>query len=170
VPLLSKLLDRPPVIELAGPAHDVIGETYWQDILAAAEASGGRIVYRGVLTGKPLADFYAGLDAMVLPSVDRLESFGLVQVEAMLRRVPVVASDLPGMRVPVARSGMGRLFAPGDPAALAHTLADVLRNGPPRELGPDDLDALFGNEVACAPYVELLRRCEEESAVKAAAS
>lgn len=159
IPAMTNALDRPVVVELAGPASDVIGETHWQEILAAVAVSGGKIVYRGVLTGQSLADFYADLDVMVLPSVDRLESFGLVQVEAMLRRVPVVASDLPGMRVPVERTGMGRLFSPGDPAALAAAVIDVLENGPPSELDPAGLEALFGNEVACAPYVRMLEAC-----------
>lgn len=163
---LSVLLDALPaivarvgphvVVDLLGPTREVIGETYWQGILAAATASGGRVVYSGVKTGPDLAAFYASLDVLVLPSTDRLESFGLVQVEAMLRRVPVAASDLPGMRVPVARSGMGRLFRPGDPAALAGAVADLLTNGPPDDPGPEGLERLFGNDAACAPYLELL--------------
>ncbi len=157
LPHLQRALDAPFAIELVGPAAEVVGETYWQEILAAAEASGGAVSYRGTLLGRPLADFYASLDVLVLPSMDRLESFGLVQVEAMLRRVPVVASDLPGMRVPVTLTGMGKLFPPGDPAALAAAIADVLQNGPPCELSPAALEALFGNDVACAPYVEALR-------------
>lgn len=159
IPHLTGKLDRPFVIDLVGPAADVVGETYWQDILAAAEASGGTVRYHDTLTGRALADLYQSLDVLVLPSMDRLESFGLVQVEAMLRRVPVVASDLPGMRVPVARTGMGRLFEPGNPRALAAALVDVLTNGPENELEPHSLEALFGDEVACAPYVDVLESC-----------
>jgi glycosyltransferase involved in cell wall biosynthesis len=158
IPFLKGELDAPFVIDLVGPTTDVIGETYWRDILAAAEASGGTVRYGGTLTGRPLADFYSSLDVLVLPSTDRLESFGLVQVEAMLRRVPVVASDLPGMRVPIARTDMGKLFNSGDPKALAAALVEVLTNGPERELDASSLEDLFGNEVACAPYVEMLRQ------------
>lgn len=156
LPGIVERVGRDVVVDLVGPASEVIGETYWQGILARATASGGRVRYHGVKQGAELAAFYAGLDVLVLPSVDRLESFGLVQVEAMLRRVPVVASDLPGMRVPVARSGMGRLFRPNDPAALAEAVVDVLRNGPPADPGPEGLDRLFGLDVACAPYRALL--------------
>lgn len=157
IPHLKGELDAPFVIDLIGPASEVVGETYWRDILELAEASGGTVQYRGTLTGRPLAEIYQSLDVLVLPSMDRLESFGLVQVEAMLRRVPVVASDLPGMRVPVERTGMGRLFPPGNPKALASALIDVLTNGPEHELDPASLDRLFGDEVACAPYVEMLQ-------------
>src|SRR5262249_36061344 len=157
IPFLKGGLATPFVIELAGPSADVVGETHWRDILTAAEESGGTVRYRNALTGHALADFYRTLDVLVLPSVDRLASFGLVQVEAMFRRVPVVASDLPGMRTVVARTGMGKLFRPGDPRALAAAIIDVLTNGPERELDAASLDALFGNEVACAPYVEMLQ-------------
>ena len=156
LPEIAKAVGGHVEIDLLGPAADVIGETYWQDILAKATASGGAVKYSGVKTGRELAAFYASLDVMVLPSTDRLESFGLVQVEAMLRGVPVVASDLPGMRVPVARTGMGRLFPAGNAPALAAAISDVLLNGPPEALTVDQLDALFGNDIACKPYLDLL--------------
>jgi glycosyltransferase involved in cell wall biosynthesis len=92
----------------------------------------------------------------VLPSVDRLESFGLVQVEAMLRRVPVVACDPPGMRQPVARSRMGLLFQPGDHDDLGRAVAEILQIGPPSDSGPEQLERLFGHDAACAPYVDVL--------------
>lgn len=165
IPFLKGELNAPFVIDLIGPAAEVVGETYWRDILAAAAAAGGTVQYRGTLTGRELAEVYRSLDVLVLPSMDRLESFGLVQVEAMLRRVPVVASDLPGMRVPVARTGMGRLFQAGDSKALASALVDVLTNGPEHELDPAALDKLFGDAIACKPYVDVLTRCSGKVAV-----
>ena len=99
----------------------------------------------------------ASLDVLVLPSTNRLESYGLVQIEAMLRGVPVVASDLPGMRRPVAETGMGRLFPAGDAQALADALADTLEDGPPARLSAPEIEARFGHEAACRPYVDELR-------------
>ena len=150
-------------VDLLGPAAEVVGETYWKDILAKATASGGAVKYSGTKTGRDLADFYASLDVMVLPSMDRLESFGLVQVEAMLRGVPVVASDLPGMRIPVQRTGMGQLFPPGDAQALAKAISEVLVDGPPQVRSPAELEALFGNEIACKPYTDLLAKVSAQS-------
>lgn len=158
VPRLVEQLGDRFIIELLGPASDVVGENDWRAILADAKRSGGRIRYCGVKTGQELADYYASLDALVLPSTNRLESFGLVQIEAMLRGVPVVASDLPGMRAPVAETGMGRLFPPGDAKALADALGDVLMNGPPQRLSAGEIEARFGHEAACRPYVDELHR------------
>jgi glycosyltransferase involved in cell wall biosynthesis len=152
---LSELVGREVVLHLCGPAADIIGETDWQATLSAADASQGRIRYHGVLHGKALQAFYGGLDLMVLPSNDRQESFGLVQVEAMLQGVPVVASDLAGMREPVRQTGMGLLCKPGDADDLRACMAKVLTEGPPQRADLARLQALFGTDTSCAPYFEL---------------
>jgi phosphatidylinositol alpha-mannosyltransferase len=66
-----------------------------------------------------------GADVFCAPSLHG-ESFGVVLLEAMAASTPVVASDLPGYRN-VARPGAeGLLVPPGDPAALAAALRQVL--------------------------------------------
>lgn len=71
-----------------------------------------------------LANLYAACDLLVLPS--QTECFGLVQVEAMLCGTPVVASGIPGARVPVLETGAGRLFDCGSVASLVEAIDDVL--------------------------------------------
>lgn len=60
------------------------------------------------LTGAELTAFYQNLDVLVISSLNSTESFGLVQIEAMMNGVPVAASNLPGVRQPVSMTGMGR--------------------------------------------------------------
>jgi len=78
------------------------------------------------LSDADLARFYAACDVLVLPSVDWTESFGMVQIEAMLRGTPVVASDLPGVADPVTKTGYGLLARPGDVSDLAAKITQVL--------------------------------------------
>jgi phosphatidylinositol alpha-mannosyltransferase len=66
----------------------------------------------------------ARADVLVAPSL-RGESFGIVLVEAMAAGLPVVASDIPGYR-DVLPPEAGVLVPPGDPAALADALRDLL--------------------------------------------
>lgn len=160
---LSEAAGREVILHLCGPAADIIGESDWKATLSAASASGGRIRYHGVLTGAALQAFYAGLDLLVLPSTDRQESFGLVQVEAMLQGVPVVASDLAGMREPVRQTGMGLLARPGDAEDLRACIARVLTEGPPRHADLPRLRALFGTDTSCAPYFELADEIARQS-------
>jgi phosphatidyl-myo-inositol alpha-mannosyltransferase len=56
------------------------------------------------------------------------ESFGIVLAEGMAAGVPVVASNLPGYRAVLRDGEAGRLTPPGDPAALADALYDLLRD------------------------------------------
>lgn len=67
-----------------------------------------------------LRSWYAGCEALVLPSSSALEAFGLVQVEAMAMGKPVVSTNLPTGVTWVNRDGeTGLIFPVGDAAALA---------------------------------------------------
>ena len=67
---------------------------------------------------------YASADVFCLPSTERAESFGLVLLEAMRARLPVIASAIPGSGVGfVVQDGRsGLLIAPGDARALTAAL------------------------------------------------
>jgi glycosyltransferase involved in cell wall biosynthesis len=113
------------VLLLAG-ARQVAGETVWERVepLAADAASG--VLAPGIVPPAEIADLFAVSDVLALPSINATESFGLVQVEAMLSGVPVVASDLPGVRQPIRLTGMGEIARIGDAADLARKLLEVL--------------------------------------------
>ena len=81
----------------------------------------------GKLPDAEVPAFYRCIDVLVMPSLNRTDSFGLVQIEAMINGKPVVASNLPGVRVPVLRHDMGASFAVGDGSALADALTWTLR-------------------------------------------
>ena len=106
---LPTLQDRWPnvVFAFAGPFADLDGRAWsgpWNEWLSKAGRAARKF---GILRGQELADFYAACNVLVLPSVNWTETFGLVQVEAMLCGTPVIASDLPGVREPILLTGMG---------------------------------------------------------------
>ncbi|SCE62067.1 Glycosyl transferases group 1 [Streptomyces sp. Termitarium-T10T-6] len=104
-----------------------------------------------------MAGFYASLDAFALPSVAE-ESFGISQAEAMMLGVPSVASDAPGMRVPVTETGFGRLFPPGDAHALAAALREVAAYPPERRAeGGRVARARYGTDHCLDAYDGLFR-------------
>lgn len=78
------------------------------------------------LSSTKLAALYESLDVLVLPSVNPTEAFGMVQAEAMLRGTPVVATDQPGVRLPVRLTGAGVLVPRADPSQLARAIKKVI--------------------------------------------
>lgn len=111
----------------SGPYQNVPGEeAYARRVLPLVEELGEHWMFLGRLADDEFGAFYAAVDMLLLPSLNSTESFGMVQVEAMLCGTPVVASDLPGVRVPVSETGMGEIARRGDAAALAEAILKVL--------------------------------------------
>lgn len=78
----------------------------------------------GWMNEEQLQAQYAAADVIAVPS--RWEGFGLVAIEAMRARRPVVASRIGGLPEVVEDGVTGRLVPPDDPAALlAALLADA---------------------------------------------
>lgn len=71
-----------------------------------------------------LPHIYNAADLLVLPSTTRGEAFGMVLLEAMASGVPVIASDIAGVRG-VATAG-GDTVPPGDYIALGEAIIDYL--------------------------------------------
>ncbi|MCX7894790.1 MAG: glycosyltransferase family 4 protein [Thermoanaerobaculum sp.] len=123
---------RPEVrVVCVGPREEVAGERgYLRQVEALVRDFGSRWRFVGTLAEEELAAFYGCCAVLAFPSVNRTEAFGMVQLEAMGAGTPVVASDLPGVREPVQRTGMGLLVPPQDPQALATALLRVLAERP----------------------------------------
>lgn len=114
-----------------------------------------RIELLGFIEADRLADFYASIDIFVLPSINAFEAFGIVQVEAMMAGVPVVASDLPGVRVPVQETGMGEIAVPADADSIEKAI-HRLRDAPPDSTqGRTKAIELYSAESVIERYDEL---------------
>lgn len=100
------------------------GESTIQEVKTLV-SSDARIELLGFIADDLLGDFYASLDAFVFPSVNRLEAFGIVQMEALSAGIPVIASNLPGVRTIILNSGGGLLAEPGDIDDLARVMTKI---------------------------------------------
>jgi len=78
-----------------------------------------------------MADVYRAIDIFVMPSL--WEGLSLAMLEAMAAGLPLVATDVGGVRDVLGDNLHGRLVPPGDPTSLAHALAELLLNTQLRE-------------------------------------
>ena len=84
---------------------------------------GGRVRLHGELDDADLRRVMSGCGALVLPSLARSETFGLVQIEAMAAGLPVVSTQLPtGVAEVNVHGETGLIVPPGDVEALAEAL------------------------------------------------
>jgi len=129
---LAAVADRPWTCVLVGsPTRD---PAFAGRIRAAIAAPGlaGRVTMIGPRTGDGLAAAYAAADLLVLPS--RGETYGMVLTEAFARGIPVLVSDVGGVREALGPGPPpGLLVPPDDPVALAGALRAWLGDADLRE-------------------------------------
>lgn len=95
---------------------------YVTELRRAAE--GSRVAFRGRFAPEQLDDVLAGCDLLAVPST-WYENMPLTMHEAWRMGLPVVASRLGGMAEALHEGQGGRLFEPGDAAALARVLSEL---------------------------------------------
>ncbi|WP_369934234.1 glycosyltransferase family 4 protein [Xanthomonas tesorieronis] len=111
---------------LVGDTHNVAGGSVMDSIHGSIQALGSAAEVRGRVSEDELRRFYAELDVLVLPSVNRYEAFGMVQLEAMLSGAQVISSDLPGVRTIVQNTGNGEVVPRSDARALADAMERMI--------------------------------------------
>ncbi|HEY0639809.1 MAG TPA: glycosyltransferase family 4 protein [Pseudonocardiaceae bacterium] len=150
-------LDDPAARLLIAGDYTVVAGGSNIDELRAEAGDDPRIRFTGLLRGDAVRDFYASIDVFALPSI--AESFGIVQVEAMMAGVPPVTTHLPGSRYPVTATGFGRLVPPRDPVALRSAILELAElPAEDREAGREAATKLFGGEAFLDAHEEAFRR------------
>ena len=149
-------------VDLIGPPAVYHGDGSYRDVL---EPLLGKSFVRhlGPVPHERMASAMARLDVLVVPSV-WIENAPFIIREAFAAGVPVIASDLGGMREMVRHDRDGLLFAPGDDRALAAQLRRLqdepgllerLRQGirPPMSIQEDagTLRRLYGELLDARP-------------------
>jgi glycosyltransferase involved in cell wall biosynthesis len=156
MPLLLATFPRLKVL-FAGQYEDVMGEEpYYQRLMPLIERLGPQHwEFLGVLTQEQMPTFFSACDVLVVPSLNSTESFGLVQVEAMLCGTPSIASNLPGVRQPPRMTGMGEVVPIGDADALADSITRVIQQPDEYHRSRPSIEDTFSLERTVAGYEDL---------------
>ncbi len=92
--------------------------------LAVESGHGGRFEFHGFADGEVMAELYRQASVIVAPSI--YEPFGIVALEAMAARVPVIVGDTGGLRELVRHGDNGLRVTPEDAGDLANSVVRVL--------------------------------------------
>lgn len=92
----------------------------------------GNVTFVGAKNHREIADLYRSSEACIFPFVKAsdgdMEGFGLVTVEAMGCKCPVIVGDIPAVRDIVQDGKTGLICKPTDPEILTTTILRVLRS------------------------------------------
>jgi len=145
-------------IVLVGDYEKVAGGSVKDELDEYIAKYPDNILFTGYLDDAERNRFYSGIDVFVLPSIDPLEAFGIVQVEAMLCGAPVVASDLPGVREVIHKTGFGRISKVKDPEDIARQIIEVVTHKEQYVPQRTAVAHYFDAQQAIDGYAALLRK------------
>ena len=94
--------------------------------LAISMGVAERVRFLGRVSDERLPEVYAACDVFALPSVSRLEAFGIVALEAMSTGKPVIVADIPGVREMIEDGRDGLIADPMNPRDLAEKIRRLL--------------------------------------------
>ncbi len=129
--------------------------------LAARLGVADRVRFLGRVSQDHLPKVYAACDLFVLPSVSRLEAFGIVALEAMATGKPVVVADIPGVREVIEDGREGLLADPVNPQDLADKIRRLVDDPALRQemgrRGREKVLASFTTETVTDQVIQVYR-------------
>jgi glycosyltransferase involved in cell wall biosynthesis len=136
------------------------GDRKWFE--ATMTSSAGRAVrYVGELNSQSKLDLLDAVDLVCVPTVHP-EPKGIYVLESLARGVPVVLPAHGSFAELIDATGGGLLVPPGDAAALARALAELLSDAPRRarlgQAGQAAVRNAFTEDVMAARMLECYRR------------
>jgi phosphatidylinositol alpha-1,6-mannosyltransferase len=148
----------------------VVGSGPWRETLEKRAAMNGisdSVTFAGSVPYEELPAYYRAADVAVLPSISRLEAFGLVGLEAMASERPVVMSDIPGVREVIEDGEHGFHSRPVDPVDIAEKVNALLEDPKLRsemgERGRKRVLEKFTTEVVGKQFRDIYQRILEGS-------
>jgi glycosyltransferase involved in cell wall biosynthesis len=149
-------------LTICGTAHNIqekdIPTDYEKKLKGRAQTlPNGSVVFTGFIPNSDLHKYYANADLAVFPSLGK-ESFGMVALEAMRCKTPVVASHCPGFEEQIVEGQTGYLVDhPENPEELANAILKILQDP---QLARDMGEAGYLRSLKYSP-IEAIRKLEE---------
>lgn len=144
---------------IGGDYKNVAGGSIYPELKTFIEKNQiNDIEFIGKIPEERMSEFYSSLDVFVLPSINSLESFGMVQIEAMMSGVPVVASNLYGVRTIVQKTGMGLIAKVKDVNDLASCIGQVIDEKDKFVKDTSKILKLYSTELTIEKYISCFKK------------
>lgn len=123
---IAQVKDRMPEVRLlVGGGGELI--RHYEHQAKVLEIS-SRVEFLGPLPETSLAGFYGSSSVFVLPSVNKLEGFGIVALEALSYATPVITTHFAGTSEFITENRAGLVVPPADADALASAMIALLED------------------------------------------
>ena len=120
------LVGRDDAVEVRIYGDETVNPPYVLSLRALAAEAVHPVSFQGTFLEEEFGRVLSEVDVLVLPSTWR-ENRPLTLLAALLARVPVIVSDMPGMTCEVVQEDNGLIFPAGNVTALAAILRRVVR-------------------------------------------
>lgn len=143
---------------IASPKNTVGEKKYINKINKLLKNQKERILFFNDLSDKKLMSLFSAIDLLILPSEKHTEAFGIVQLEAMKVGTPVVSTNIPGVRVPIKKTGLGSSFKIRSAKSLEKNIIKTLKNKnlKNRKKNIEVVNNVFSEKKVISQYKKLL--------------
>lgn len=125
----------------------------------------GRVLIVGRIPSDELTYYFKRSDVFVLPSVDKAEAFGVVQLEAMSFGLPIVSARIEGSGVPwVNKQGVtGEIFEVGNSIDLADKIMQTVNEHYDKKTIIEHFKQNFLRSVMASKVFSIYRQSRKDS-------
>lgn len=138
---------------IIGTINAVGEEKYLAKLQPLLKKYSDKIKLLGSVEPEIMPLFFQNIDVLVVASTNSTEAFGMVQVESMLEGTPVVATNLPGVRIPIEVTGYGKIANIGDSKDLAQKIIATIDKD--HRIEKTKVNSIFNKEDSVSNYLEI---------------
>lgn len=145
--IVKSKIKKECVLLIGGDYQNVRGGSVIDKLKDKITEFGNSVKVTGFIPEEEKNDFFRSQDVFVLPSIDPLEAFGIVQLEAMKNNVPVVASELPGVREIVQKTNYGKIAKIKSSKSIADKIIEIYNQKSKVALNQEQYKKYYSKEV-----------------------
>jgi len=117
------------------------------------------IIFLGFIDDAELVKYYNQCDIFVLPSISPVqEGFGMVALEAMACKKPVIVTEIIGVASIVRRENAGVVVRPGDVSALSEALTYLLLHEKERQIMGENAYRLVKEKYTWSRHASIIEK------------